>query len=318
MAGSGSRVVRRGESPGEWAPRTHVASERPTVSCPGRLVPIDDTSLWVVERGPDDGVPLLALHGGPGLDHHEFGDYLDPLTERGIRLVLVDQRACGQSERAPEHTWTLERYAQDVVMLGRAMRLDRYAVLGHSFGALVALQSAVDFPGAAGATIVSGGIPSMRFLDRVDENLESFEPAGLRQRVIASWAREPDVASPEEFEQLMRDQLAFHFLNPLDPRIDEYRARTDDTVYSPDVLRHLAAAGYGGIEVEDRLDDVSTPVLVLAGLHDRSCVFEAAEVTAAGIDDAQLVVFEKSAHMTFVEEPESYIEAVARFVGTPA
>ncbi len=83
-------------------------------------------------------------------------------------------------------------------------------------------------------------------------------------------------------------------------------------------MRHFAAAGSGAIEVEDRLDEVTVPALVLAGLHDRTCVFEAADVIAAGIDDAQLVVFEQSGHMTFVEENEEYLEAVARFVGTPA
>lgn len=318
MAGSASLGASRGARRGERALRSRVPKGRATVSCPGRLVPIDDTSLWVVERGPDDGLPLLVLHGGPGLDHHEFADFLDPLTDRGIRLVLVDQRACGRSERAPEHTWTLDRFAQDVVMLARAMRLDRYAVLGHSFGAFVALQNAVDFPGAAAASIISGGIPSMRFLDRVEENLQTFEPVELKEQVIASWAREPEVSTQEEFEGIMRDQFPFHFADPLDPRIEDYLERTADTVYAPDVLRHFSAAGYGAIEVEDRLAEVISPVLVLAGLHDRTCVVEAAEVTAAGIADAQLVLFEKSGHMTFVEEPEAYLEAVARFVGTPA
>jgi proline iminopeptidase len=284
------------------------------VTCPGRLVPIDDTSLWVVERGPDDGLPLLALHGGPGLDHHEFADYLDPLTERGIRLVLVDQRACGRSERPSPQTWTLERYAQDVIMLARSMRLDRYAVLGHSYGAFVALQNAVDYPGMAAATIVSGGIPSMRFLDRVDENLRAFEPAELREQVIASWAREPEVSTQEEFDRLMREQWPFHFADPRDPRIDDYVERSAGTVYEPDVLRHFAAEGYGAIEVEERLDQVASPTLVLAGRHDRTCVPEAAEAIATGIRDAQLVVFEHSGHMTFVEEPEAYLEAVSRFL----
>src|SRR4029453_11531045 len=104
-------------------------------------VAIDDTSLWVVERG--EGFPVIVVHGGPGLDHHEFADYLDPLAERGIRLLLTDTRACGRSERPPQSTWTLERHAQDVVMLARSMRLDRFGVLGHSYGAFVALQQAV-------------------------------------------------------------------------------------------------------------------------------------------------------------------------------
>jgi proline iminopeptidase len=277
-------------------------------------VPIDDTSLWVVERGPDEGLPLLVLHGGPGLDHHEFADYLDPLTERGVRLVLVDQRACGRSERPSPQTWTLERFAQDVIMLAGALRLDQYAVLGHSYGAFVALQNAVDYPGMAAATIVSGGIPSMRFLQRVEENLQAFEPAELRDQVIASWAREPEVSTAEEFDRLMRDQFPFHFADPMDPRIDEYLDRTAETVYQPDVLRHFASSGYGGIEVEDRLGAVASPVLVLTGRHDRTCVVEAAEAIAAGLRDGTLVVFERSGHMTFVEEQDRYIHEVAAFL----
>ena len=68
------------------------------MSCPGTSVRIDDCSLWVVERGPADGLPLIVLHGGPGLDHHEFADYLDPVCDNGVRLLLVDQRAQGRSE----------------------------------------------------------------------------------------------------------------------------------------------------------------------------------------------------------------------------
>ena len=47
----------------------------------GRLVEVADTKLYVEERGEPSGFPLLVFHGGPGLDHTWFGDYLDPLTE---------------------------------------------------------------------------------------------------------------------------------------------------------------------------------------------------------------------------------------------
>jgi proline iminopeptidase len=284
------------------------------VSDRGRLVRIDDTALWVVERG--EGEPLIVLHGGPGLDHHEFADYLDPLTRRGIRLLLVDLRACGRSERPPSASWTLERHAQDVVMLARSLGLEGFSVLGHSYGAFVALQSAVDYPGMAGATIVSSGIASGRWLEHVERNLLSFEPEPLRQQVAESWAREPDVRTDEGFASLMHDQLPFHFADPLDPRIEEYERRTSGTVYSPDVLRHFARGGYGGIEVEDRLGDVACPVLVLAGRHDRTCGVDAAEDMARRIPDARLVVFERSAHMTFVEEQRAYLDRVAAFLGS--
>jgi proline-specific peptidase len=281
------------------------------VTAEGELVRIDDTSLFVVERGT--GYPVIVLHGGPGLDHHEFADYLDPLTD-AFRLLLVDQRANGRSERAPESTWTLERMAQDVIMLARALHLERYAVLGHSYGAFVALQNAVDYPGMAAQTIVSGGVPSMKYLEVVERNLDAFEPDELRDQVIASWAREPTVATQEGFAELMAEQFPFHFADPLDPRIADYLDRTKDTVYSPDVLRLFSANGYGGIEVEDRLGEVSSPLLVMTGRHDRTCTVEAAEAIAARAPNAELRIFEASGHMTFVEEPDVYIATVRSFL----
>lgn len=284
------------------------------MTCPGALVRLDDTALWVVERGPVDGTPLIVLHGGPGLDHHEFGDYLDPLTEHGIRLLLIDQRAQGRSESASPGTWTLERMAQDVIMLALAMGLGRYAVLGHSYGAFVALQNAVDYPGMAGATIVSGGVPSTRWLDGVEEALAAFEPGELREQVRASWEREATVQTPGDVARLMHEQWPFHFKDPLDPRIAAYEAASSGAVYAPHALRRFASATAGGIDVEDRLADVSQPVLVLAGRHDRVCPVAASELTASLLPSSELHVFEDSAHMTFVEQPEEYREVVADFV----
>jgi proline iminopeptidase len=66
--------------------------------------------------------------------------------------------------------------------------------------------------------------------------------------------------------------------------------------------------------VEDRLRDVTHPVLVLAGRHDRTCSVAAAEAIAEGIPSAELVVFEDSAHMTFIEEQDAYLAAVREFL----
>jgi proline-specific peptidase len=280
------------------------------VTCPGSHVTIDDTRLWVVERG--SGSPVIVLHGGPGLDHHEFGDYLDPLAD-AHRLLLVDQRSQGRSDPAPAQTWTLERMAQDVIMLALALGLDEYDVLGHSYGAFVALQNAVDYPGIARRTIVSSGIASSRFLLDVDDELARFGTPELRARVVRAWEREATVATQEEFGEVMRDQWPFHFADPEDPRIDDYVKRSAG-VYAPDVLRHFATAEYGGIEVESRLGEVPSPVLVLAGRHDRVCTVPASEAIAGGIPAAELHIFEESGHMTFVEQQEEYLEVVRAFL----
>jgi proline iminopeptidase len=277
------------------------------------LVDVGDTRLFVVEVGPQEGHPILILHGGPGLDHHEFGDYLDPLAGRGYRLIFVDQRAQGRSDRAPPETWTLAHMAADVSALATAMRLDRYAVLGESFGAFVALQHAVDEPGAAAQTMISGGVPSTRWLSMVEENLETLEPSEIRAQVKQSWAKEATVETPEQFAELMHEQWPFHFADPLDPRIPEYERRTEGWVFAPEVLRAMSE-NYGAIEVEDRLADIPQPVLLLAGRHDRVCSLEAHRFMADRIPNAELVVFDDSGHMTFVEENAKYVDAVDAFL----
>jgi proline iminopeptidase len=80
------------------------------------------------------------------------------------------------------------------------------------------------------------------------------------------------------------------------------------------VLRHFAIAEYGGIALEDRLADVTQPVLVLAGRHDRVCPAQASERMAQLLPKAELHVFEESAHMTFVEEQERYLEVLRGFL----
>jgi len=277
----------------------------------GAYVPIGDTRLFIVERGRGD--PILVLHGGPGLDHHMFGDYLDPLAE-GYRLIFVDQRSQGKSDRAPEETWTIRQMAADVGALAESLNLVRYAVLGHSFGAMVALQHAVDYPNAAALSILSGGVPSAEYLKVVEENLRAFEPESLRATVTASWEREAEANTQEDVRSLLNDQMPYHFGDPLSPLIAEYTARTAGAVYAPDVLSHFARQEYGGIEVVDRLRDVAHPVLVLAGRKDRTASVEAAEAIAGGVPGAELVVLEDSGHMTFVEENERYLAVVNDFL----
>ena len=284
----------------------------------GRLVDVADTQLWVEERGTPDAFPLLVFHGGPGFDHTMFADYLDPLAADGrYRLVLVDERAQGRSDRGSDpSTWTLERMAADVSDLAESLGVrDGYATLGHSYGAFVVLRHAVDFPGEPKGTIVSAGVASARWLELVESELENFEPEELRAQVAASWEREQTAETEADVAALGADQWPFHFRDPRDPRIRDYIDRMgDESRYSPAVLRHFSTADYGGIDVEDRLGDVTHPVLVLSGRYDRVCPVAAGEEMAKRLPDAHLVVFEQSAHMTFVEEEEFYVEEVRAFL----
>jgi proline iminopeptidase len=277
------------------------------------LLPVNDTRLYVDLRGPEDGFPLIVLHGGPGLDHTMFGRHLDPLSDT-YRLVLVDEREQGRSDRgtAPS-TWNLSQHARDASGVAAALGVERYAVLGHSYGAFVSLQHAADTPGAAAATIVSSGVPAMRFLDEVEKGLAVFEPEELRAQVTASWELEATVQTEQECRQLLLDQLPWHFADPRDPRIAQMTF--EDMIFSPAVLRAASFEGGGlNIDVEAALPSVPQPMLVLAGRHDRTCVPAASEQIAALVPNGQLHVFEHSGHMTFAEQPEEYLGVVRAFL----
>jgi proline iminopeptidase len=206
--------------------------------------------------------------------------------------------------------------AEDIQDLAVALELGRdYVVLGHSYGAMVALQHAVDHPGDLRGTIVSAGMADTHWLSEVDVNLASFEPVELREQVTESWAREREVRTNEEMEQLMRAQLPFHFRDPNGAALTDYLRRTEGRAhYAPDVVRRFAAQEYGGIAVRDRLGDVTHPVLVLGGPHDRTSVVRASEEMTELLPDAELVIFEESAHMFFVEEQDRFLAAVTAFL----
>lgn len=275
----------------------------------GRLVDVADTKLFVVERSLD-GPPLVVLHGGPGLDHWEFADYLDLLAP-DLHLILVDLRAQGMSEPAPRESWTLARMAEDVVDLAAALELRDYTVLGHSFGGFVALQLGTGHPAAAARLVLSCTLASRRWLEGIDERIDAVEPPELRDQIRWGWDNEGDA---EQAQAAFEAQLPFHFGDLRDPRIDDYKLRVAPTVYRPEVGAHFAATDFENLSLDERLGEVRVPTLVIGGRLDRTCPVGAAEELAAGIPNAELVVFERSGHTPFVEEQDAYVEAVRRFV----
>ena len=86
----------------------------------------DGYGMFVEEVG--SGFPVVVLHGGPGLDHTMFRPWLDPLGDE-FRLLYVDERGQGQSERVDPETLSLEVFARvRDVALALALRPSRVAV----------------------------------------------------------------------------------------------------------------------------------------------------------------------------------------------
>lgn len=267
----------------------------------------DGYNLNVEELG--SGFPLIVLHGGPGLDHQMFRPYLDPLAVE-YRLLYVDERGQGRSERVDPATLSLDRFARDVDLLAQALRLDRFALLGHSFGAIIATYHALEL-GSAGAYVISGGADeSSAMLADVEASLEALGEAG--KPIAASWEEEKAVQTEEQLKQLLRVQMPFHFHREPPPGYAE------ETVGSPEVLRHFANAGYGDFDYRPKLGRLAEPTLIVVGEHDRTTTPRAARILHEGIAGSELVVIPDAGHMTFVEQTEVYLDAVRRFLNDVA
>jgi proline-specific peptidase len=272
-----------------------------------RLVELDDgVSLNVVEVG--SGYPMIMLHGGPGLDHHELHPWLDGLSGAGLRLIYVDMRGQGASQRVDPGSLTIQVFAQDVDRLARALELDQFALYGHSFGAIVSLAHALERGTAAQYVISSGAASSEALMADVEREIERFEPAAMREQIKRSWDAEPNARTVADVREIMESQMPFHFWE----MGDAYRAYTerDETVYSPEVLAHFAANGYGGFEWVDHLRWISRPMLVVTGRYDRTCTVARSEEIHSEVAGSRLVIIEKAGHMTHVEQPKALMDAI--------
>lgn len=106
------------------------------------FITVDDgTRLWTTASG--SGTPVVLCHGGPGL-----WDYLTDvaaLLDHAHTVIRFEQRGCGRST-GRQGPFTLAQAVDDLDRLRQGLGIDRWAALGHSWGAELALRYAAEHP----------------------------------------------------------------------------------------------------------------------------------------------------------------------------
>jgi proline iminopeptidase len=273
-------------------------------------IAIDSVNIYVLSVGAESNYPLFILHGGPGLDHTEMFPWYNSLGDR-FRLLYVDERGQGRSQRVDPATLTLSRFAQDITDLAAALNLSEYAILGHSFGSFITLAHAIE-QGGASHYVLSGCTASFtKTMAEVQHNLAIFEPVELREQVTQSWALEPLAKTQEDVEKIMDMQMPFHFATVTSDAYKRFMAAQAEAhpIYAPEVLAYFAEHEYA-IEYEDQLHKITKPTLVITGERDNTCTPRASRDVHAGIAHSELVIVPDAGHMTYVEQPDIYFPAV--------
>src|SRR6266849_1443992 len=273
-------------------------------------IPVGKASLYSREIG--QGQPIIVLHGGPDFDHGYLLPDLDRLTD-AFRLIYYDQRGRGRSadQVLPEEV-TLASEIDDLDMVRQHFHLESPALLGHSWGTILALEYALRHPERVSHMILMNPAPAstsdlamfrkvyvQKLGADMDRQRELVASAAYKEgdpEAVAARYRlhfKPALERPEDYEKLMATMKAA-FVRQGKEGIVKARAVEDrlmrDTwqVDSYDLL--------------PKLQTLSIPTLVIWGDHDFFPIEIAAHIEQA-IASAKLVTLKDCGHFAYLECP---------------
>jgi proline iminopeptidase len=261
-----------------------------------RTIPVDGAEIHVedVGRGP----VALVLHGGLGIDHRMYRS-LDPLGD-ALRLVYVDHRGNGRSTGDPD-TATMEQWAADAAAVARHVAGDEpVVVIGHSYGGFIAQELMIAHPDVVRAGVLLTTTPGQL----ADGEEPASEGPAMPEEFAAMFI---DMPETDEQYAAFTERLLPAYLHRTS--VEALRTAMAGTVFRVAAMRRgfEELARWSSV---DRLAEVTVPVLVVAGRHDAFCAWPQSERIANRLPDAEVVVFEESGHMPWLEEPDRFFPTV--------
>lgn len=249
---------------------------------------------------------IVALHGGPGIDHSQFVPWLTPIADQA-QLILVDHRGNGRSSRPPVETRTLATMADDLEALRKALGLGRIVVFGMSFGGMLALTYAAAYPDSIAGLIPCATAASNEALDRALDGMHELSTP--EQREALARLRDGTVQSPADLDAVFGALAKFYEFDP---------AKTPASGFKPiadiDMLNWFFGHDRRNYDVRPRLSRIKAPTLVLTGRHDKIAPPPASEEILKGILHAKQVMFEQSGHRLMREENAKFLQTVRGFI----
>ena len=264
-------------------------------------VDIDGLALNVERVG--SGPPVVLLHGFTGAAAG-WGPLVELLAPEFTTLA-VDIVGHGQSD-APSavERYGMRRCVDDLAALLRALGYERACWLGYSMGGRTALQVAAQRPDAVSALVLEGATPGLRTAAERAERVAADE--ALAERV----ERDGVEAFVDYWEAL--PLFATQELLPPEARTSIRAGRlANRAIGLANSLRGMGAGAQAPLQ--ERLGELTMPVLLLAGALDAKFSAIAAEMAHA-LPDATMRVIEGAGHVAHIEQAETFGEAVLAFL----
>jgi len=290
---------------------------------------IRGTRLYVEEYNESAKEALLYLHGGPGSSCIDFCYYQAIVLAKELRVVAIDQRGVLRSD--PIHTdeqFGINDIIDDCEALRNHLGINRWTILGHSFGGHVAFRYALRFPNVVKKVIfespcfdarssmmslISGALYFFQSIEHqigINECNKYIKGSYQASELWNAWGKIGQLLGEK------RDQLYFYGIHP-----STYNAIINNSIVSKGIWDknqiHAEKLQDEGKLFENLITEfpkLSQPSILLAGLFDLVCCEEQQLAYKQKVNQGKLVIFERSGHFPRIEEPEKYTYEVLKFI----
>lgn len=258
---------------------------------------VEVDGMRVGYRRAGAGSPLVLLHGAVS-DGRVWRETIEALAGE-YEVVAWDAPGCGRSTDPPE-PYSLEAYADAVAGLAAGLDLDHAHLVGHSFGAGLALQVYGRHPDLVDSLTLIGGYAGWA------GSLPPEEVDGRLQHALALAEDLPDRWTPETMPGLFSDRIT-------PETADELLAIMSDT--RPTGVRAIAHA-FAAADLRPVLPTIAVRTLLVHGDADVRSPLAVARALHDAIPGSRLVVLPGLGHELAHEEPERFVTEVRAFLRT--
>lgn len=246
------------------------------------------------------GEPLLLLHGsGPGVSAWaNWRLNMEPLAERGHRVLALDLVGFGYTERPDDVYYSLDTWRDHVWSFLEAMDVERVAIVGNSLGGRIALAMAAQHPERISRMVLMGAPGVGMTLTEGLKALRAYQPSeqNMRQMLLDCFAVDKSIITDDLVKTRYEASMA----------PGAFEAYTE--MFSE---RH--AGSQLGI-TEEQARAIDTRALLLHGREDKVVPVDVAWNMVRLLPNADLSVFARCGHWTQIERANDFNQVVDQFV----
>ena len=239
--------------------------------------------------------PWITLSHSLACDLHMWDDQMETLTKT-FKVLRFDTRGHGLSS-APSGDYTLEQMADDVKGLFDALGIQQTHWVGLSMGGMIGQTFALKYPGL--------------FQSLVLADTTSRRPPNAEQM----WGERVAAARANGMPGVLDSTLARWFTEPYRNARKDVMARIGEQILSTPVDGFAGAcAAIAKVNTLDRLKEIQCPVFIIVGEHDHGTPPDMARAIHENLPGSELLVIPSAAHLSNVEQPMVFNQALADFL----